>query len=69
MGYLPIMRKDELKRLRDRLGVTQRVLAEEVGVHPMTVSKWETGASRIPEPVARLVQRMDTERGATKRKR
>jgi DNA-binding transcriptional regulator YiaG len=57
----------EMKAARARLGLTQAQLAAELGVHAMTVSKWETGQRSIPEPVARLVQRLVAER-RTKRK-
>jgi len=62
------MTPSELKQLRGRLDFTQPELAEAIGVHPMTVSKWERGAQGIPEPVAKLVQRMVEER-RVKRKR
>jgi transcriptional regulator with XRE-family HTH domain len=55
---------EELKAARARLGFTQAQLAAELGVHAMTVSKWETGQRGIPEPVARLVQRLVAERRA-----
>jgi DNA-binding transcriptional regulator YiaG len=58
-----------LKRLRDQLDLTQTALATELGVHPMTISKWETGARKIPEPVAKLVQRMRAERRSKRTKR
>jgi DNA-binding transcriptional regulator YiaG len=61
------MDADDLKAARAGLGLTQAQLAAELGVHAMTVSKWETGQRRIPEPVARLVQRLVAER-RTKRK-
>lgn len=51
-----------MKAARARLGLTQPQLAAELGVHAMTVSKWETGQRSIPEPVARLVQRLVAER-------
>ena len=51
-----------MKAARARLGLTQAQLAAELGVHAMTVSKWETGQRSIPEPVARLVQRLVAER-------
>ena len=63
------MTPSELKQLRGRLDFTQPELAEAIGVHPMTVSKWERGAQSIPEPVAKLIQRMVVERRPTKRKR
>lgn len=36
-----------LKRYRDKLGLTQEALATELGVHSVTVSRWETGAREI----------------------
>jgi len=63
---------DELKRLRKRLGLSQQQLANELGVHVMTVSRWETGAremKKIPEPAARLAERLKTERRPKERKR
>jgi DNA-binding transcriptional regulator YiaG len=56
------MDADDLKAARAGLGLTQAQLAAELGVHAMTVSKWETGQRGIPEPVARLVQRLVAER-------
>jgi DNA-binding transcriptional regulator YiaG len=61
------MDADDLKAARARLGLTQAQLAAELGVHAMTVSKWETGQRGIPEPVARLVQRLVTERRTKRR--
>lgn len=37
------MTPDEIKQLRQRLGWTQLQLAVEIGVDPMTVSRWERG--------------------------
>lgn len=37
------MKAPALKKLRARLGVSQRDLGELLGVHAMTVSKWERG--------------------------
>ena len=48
----------ELRRLRAELALTQTQLAEELGVHRVTVARWETGERGIPEPVARLLQRI-----------
>jgi len=38
-------------RLRHQLAVTQTALAELLGVHPVTVNKWERGKELIPRMV------------------
>jgi transcriptional regulator with XRE-family HTH domain len=52
------MAPDELRRVRERLGWTQADLADALGVHRVTVAKWEAGDRSIPEPVARLAARI-----------
>lgn len=42
----------EVSLLRQHLALTQRALAQLLGVHPMTVSKWERG-QLSPRPGAR----------------
>lgn len=37
---------DAVRRLRSHLELTQRELADELGVRQQTVSEWETGAYR-----------------------
>ena len=44
------MEPDALRRLRDNLGYTQARLAAILGVHPLTVSRWECG-TLAPTPV------------------
>jgi DNA-binding transcriptional regulator YiaG len=66
MDYYVAMLPKDLMRLREQLALTQVELADELGVHPMTVSRWERGTRRIPEPVAKLVHRMRAERRAKK---
>lgn len=46
----------QLKSLRKRLGWSQARLAEALGVHPMTVSKWERGEQAVPK-MAELAMR------------
>jgi repressor LexA len=60
---------EELRRLRERLGLTQEQLARELGVHRVSVARWETGEHRIPEPVARLLGRLRQEAKAKKRRK
>lgn len=59
--------REELQRLREELGLTQEQLAEEVGVHRVTVARWESGDRGIPEPVARLLEKIRAERKRRKR--
>lgn len=53
-------------RLRRKLGLSQKELAELVGAHPMTVSKWERGVLAPSEHQRRLLERFAraAERGA-----
>ncbi|KKK53682.1 hypothetical protein LCGC14_3092330 [marine sediment metagenome] len=37
------MTPNQIKRLRRRLKLTQRQLADEIGVDPRTVMRWENG--------------------------
>jgi len=39
-----------------RLRLTQAQLAAKLGVHEMTVSRWERGTGQVPVPVARLIR-------------
>lgn len=43
---------DEIRKLREALGMTQEEFAREVGVSFSTVSRWETGRGS-PSPLAR----------------
>jgi len=62
MATARLVKPAEFVRIREALGLTQAELAEEIGVHRVTVARWETGDRNIPEPVARLVQRIREER-------
>jgi transcriptional regulator with XRE-family HTH domain len=43
------MEKSELKKRRERLGLTQTSFAETVGISANTVSRYETGTMTIPK--------------------
>lgn len=38
----------DLKGWRERLGLTQEAAAELLGVHRVTVARWESGAYKMP---------------------
>lgn len=47
-SYITNMNGDELKLWRRQRKVTQQQLAQMLGVHRVTVAKWECGARSIP---------------------
>lgn len=49
------MKPEALVGIRRRLKVTQVELADAIGVDARTVSRWETGFTDIPTPVAVLI--------------
>jgi repressor LexA len=53
MTQKPGMKSLELKDIRARLGLTQAQLAIELGVHRLSVIRWEAGLNRIP-PMLKL---------------
>jgi len=59
----------EVRRRRARLRLTQAALADRLGVTRVTVARWETGVYAIPEPTARLLQRIGKEAGRARRSR
>jgi DNA-binding XRE family transcriptional regulator len=42
------MKPPELKEVRARLGLTQKQLATELGVHRLSVIRWEAGMHEMP---------------------
>ena len=49
------MTADELKATRKELGWTQKHLVALIGVDKRSVSRWETGAVRVPRSVETLM--------------
>ncbi len=49
------MKGQELRRLRLRMGLTQKQLGAEVGVAENTIARWERGEMKINEPAAKLM--------------
>jgi DNA-binding transcriptional regulator YiaG len=59
----------EVRRIRHDLQLTQAALARALGVTRVTVARWESGVYAIPEPTARLLQRVRDEGKRGKRPR
>ena len=60
MHYHPRVTGAVVKRIRKALALTQREFAERLGVHKVTVAKWETGAQGIRGPAAKLIELVGT---------
>ncbi len=63
------MKPQDLKRIRQQLGLTQQELADQLGVGRVTVTRWDLGLRSISEPIARLVERVHAEVGRNLRKK
>jgi DNA-binding transcriptional regulator YiaG len=50
------MTPDEVRRARKALGLSQSKFAELLGVHLVTVKKWETGAQGLRTTSERLIR-------------
>ena len=59
-----VMTRQELRRIRGVLGLTQEQLAEHLGVARNTVARWESGRLPIREPMAKLIRVVASESGA-----
>ena len=59
----------QCRRLRRRLGLTQRALASLLAVTANTVARWERGEVPIREPMARLVRLLAKTKLAARRRR
>jgi transcriptional regulator with XRE-family HTH domain len=59
--YTLRMDGSELRRIRERLGWTQRRLAEELGVAENTVARWERDELGMRSTAERLIRRIADE--------
>ena len=62
------MKGEEIKALRLRLGLTQTELAAEIGVHRVTVARWETGRKNPLPIVQRALADLDARRSRVQAK-
>lgn len=51
-----------VKKTAKELGMTQKQLAEYIGVHEDTVSKWSRGAVSVPTWALKMFELLKTER-------
>lgn len=56
-GFTP----DEIRRLRGKLGVTQREMAERMGVSPASITNWERGETQPGRQSRRALQGLQEE--------
>ena len=47
-----------LKLLREKAGLKPHELAVTLGVHPLTVTRWEKGTSRIPADIVQTLAKV-----------
>ena len=57
------MKMYSLKDYRSRLNLTQRELAEKVGIEPNTYARWERGAETPPDIAMRLIKNLAEQHG------
>jgi len=53
------MEKGELKKRRERLGLTQANFAEAIGISANTVSRYETGTMEIPKSMDLILEALE----------
>ena len=53
---------NEIKRLREKLGLTQDAFAFKLGVAPYTVRRWESGKTKPSRMASQLLEEIDKEK-------
>ncbi len=52
------MDKDSIRKLRQSLGMTQEQFAKKLGVHKLTISRWERSTTRPSLLASRQLERL-----------
>lgn len=52
------MNKEQIKKIREALGLNQAEFGEKLGVSYQTVSNWETGIVKIPKTKVVLIEKL-----------
>ena len=66
---LYIMDGKKFRRIRKRLGLSQKALAERMGTTENSVARWERGEIPIRELVARFLRLIEKTETPTKKRR
>ena len=60
MCYFSIMVKEiDVKKLREKLGLTQDEFAVKLGVAPFTIRRWESGKTKPSRMAQRLLEEIN----------
>jgi HTH-type transcriptional regulator/antitoxin MqsA len=62
LRYTSLMTPDQIRQARKRLGLTQSKFAEVLGVHPVTVRKWEAGMLGMSATTEKLIRLLVSQR-------
>ena len=52
----------DIKRIRDKAGMTQKTFAAYLGVSPKTIEAWELGRTHPTGPAYRLLEILDSDK-------
>lgn len=63
------MTGEDVRKLRDRLGLTQAAFAERCGVSRVTVARWEAGLMGIGPAATKLLEFLAAQTPAATRRR
>ncbi len=66
LGIVQNVEKEELKRRRTALGITQAELATVLGVKPNTVARWESGVLAVPAYLPLALETVERKKKAAK---
>jgi DNA-binding transcriptional regulator YiaG len=60
------MTPEDLKAWHKKHGYTQPSLARVLGIHPLSVARWETGVRKIPSFLHLALEALERKRGESK---
>jgi DNA-binding XRE family transcriptional regulator len=55
------MKPEEMRRKRERLGLTQEELAKRLGVQRLSVIRWENGQTKISKSIDLAIRQIETQ--------